>query len=516
MAEHLSPVFSLPPELLSECFHFCALAGTSNPESSSSNYAWIAISHVCHHWRTVALSTVRLWSRVILSSQREWMSELLRRSGQTPLDIFAAFPSTYASAQHRADWMASFQVVLGEIARIHALVFKSLLRLDYQVLEMLNSPAPLLQDLSLYQVDFGALDAPEDGPLHTDLVSPFRDTPRLQSLTLVQCHIPSFGLDVNSLKSLTIIGFPWGGVSRALSMQALITTLRSTPLLGSLVMKNATLPTSSTSIVPLPSPAVTLPQLTTALLYGCSTDIVRLLDHLRLPALKTLYLALEAPLVEPPERLASSIARTIQSFGQLSSLCIDGEVYEEFSLRGSVKPLTGARQSSVATHFFKLRVSSNRCRRVLTAFIEHMVFNSVRNLAITSVCRKRVWMTILRQCRNVFELSVRGKRATHILQQMLQDPTMDADGESSEQSASLPFPRLRSLSLDGLRERDFSTDVPIANPFVQFWMERLNERRGRDDDSLVVVQQIATHATIPNALRSLHIALVPKDACESA
>lgn len=88
----LSPINNrLPPELLSEiflsCFHATLDSFVVWP------YRWISATHVCQHWRDIALRTPRLWSHIILtrsdnilgrsSRMREW----IKRSGRLPLKI---------------------------------------------------------------------------------------------------------------------------------------------------------------------------------------------------------------------------------------------------------------------------------------------------------------------------------------------------------------------------------------------------------------------------------------------
>ncbi|KAG6829158.1 hypothetical protein H0H92_005502 [Tricholoma furcatifolium] len=65
--------------------------------------SWVkSISHVCSHWRNVALATPALWTDIpIGSGHTEWITEMLRRSMSTPLTIkyedgvFCAMPETY-------------------------------------------------------------------------------------------------------------------------------------------------------------------------------------------------------------------------------------------------------------------------------------------------------------------------------------------------------------------------------------------------------------------------------------
>ncbi|KAI0766624.1 hypothetical protein BD413DRAFT_148193 [Trametes elegans] len=86
----LTPIGILPPELLSEVF-VCIAADAyfSNLTASRCRLDWIALAHVCHHWRAVALNTSRLWSYLRLF-KKELLSEFLARSKTSPLYVSAA------------------------------------------------------------------------------------------------------------------------------------------------------------------------------------------------------------------------------------------------------------------------------------------------------------------------------------------------------------------------------------------------------------------------------------------
>ena len=94
----LSPISKLPPEILTSIFLFykesyreasdmrdCSLA-----EKDAT--AWQSVSHVCQHWRAVALNCTTLWSIINLqiASRSDCLSEFLLRSKNAPLTITEA------------------------------------------------------------------------------------------------------------------------------------------------------------------------------------------------------------------------------------------------------------------------------------------------------------------------------------------------------------------------------------------------------------------------------------------
>ncbi|TFY58333.1 hypothetical protein EVJ58_g6482 [Rhodofomes roseus] len=434
------------------------------------------------------------------------MAELLRRSGETPLEVFAILPPTYMDIENRAKWMASFRVILEEITRIRTLVIHSKLKLDPDVLDLLSKPAALLQDLHLYNLILGAPDA--NGSIASQVpVSTFQGgiAAPLKSLSLCRCNIQLSSLDVHALTKLSTVGLPWGVASMTLNMRTLVELLRTTPLLESLVVNNALRPLSAVRASDTcPGPLVVLPHLGTFTLSGCSADVMGLLDRLDLPALKRLHLAPKSPTPASMDLLASSIARTMQVFGPLSSIQLYDLNHHDFVLKGSVVHIPESNQALAgAVDEVTFNISS---RRILCALLEHPVFNGVRTMRIMSLRRRRVWTTVVQHCRNVSELMVTGKRAMKFLQQML---IISPEGTgASEGTASFPFPQLRSLSLRGLCEpRRTSDDAP--HTFVDFWRQRLEERRGADDHNFEVTQRQVAH-DMTDLLRQLDTSWVPK------
>lgn len=91
-----SLVSRLLPELLAQCFLFCAVnephtyfpghSFSAESESSTTfSQSWIKVTHICCLWREVALSHPRLWSVVACGLGQRWMDEALYRSKHAPL-----------------------------------------------------------------------------------------------------------------------------------------------------------------------------------------------------------------------------------------------------------------------------------------------------------------------------------------------------------------------------------------------------------------------------------------------
>ena len=58
----LVPISLLPPEILARVFHLIVLE--EPPISGGRSLGWIRVTHVCRHWRQVALDDSSLWARI--------------------------------------------------------------------------------------------------------------------------------------------------------------------------------------------------------------------------------------------------------------------------------------------------------------------------------------------------------------------------------------------------------------------------------------------------------------------
>lgn len=83
-----SPISDLPVEILSNVFVMCT------QESVSDLYQLISITHVCRHWRAVAVENPLLWTRIPFIEQADLYYEFLSRSKDLPLHL--AFTSQTA------------------------------------------------------------------------------------------------------------------------------------------------------------------------------------------------------------------------------------------------------------------------------------------------------------------------------------------------------------------------------------------------------------------------------------
>jgi hypothetical protein len=66
----LSPIRRLPPEILGEIFKYC-LPAYNERAANADIRATMLPSHVCGHWRRVAIATPMLWSMINMNAYEE-------------------------------------------------------------------------------------------------------------------------------------------------------------------------------------------------------------------------------------------------------------------------------------------------------------------------------------------------------------------------------------------------------------------------------------------------------------
>ncbi|KAH6912803.1 hypothetical protein BKA70DRAFT_776193 [Coprinopsis sp. MPI-PUGE-AT-0042] len=200
MVQHYShPIHRLPVELLSHIF----ILG-----SQDSAYLPVTVSHVCQHWRRIALRTPTLWRRITLSPKERMWKERIRRAKACSLDIqllpsSSKIPKSLSRASRKYDKVVieldpysiqwHMHMVMPHIARWRSfeVAFPSYAPYLWKAaLSRVCSPrgtqAPVLEDLRL---TYRQNDDPEAFTLFSG------SAPKLRSATLV-------GIRLNWLPSL--------------------------------------------------------------------------------------------------------------------------------------------------------------------------------------------------------------------------------------------------------------------------------------------------------------------------
>jgi hypothetical protein len=262
----LAQISVLPPEVFSRIFHLVALEKL--PFFESRKRRWIRVTHVCRHWRQVALDDSSLWARISgYQKTTAWISLALARARNAPLAIDLGTPNAETLAMVPAHFAHTREF------RLHDLVSHDL---DDNIRKICNLEAPALEHFEL-----GSTDA---SPV-TFIGTPFFNgmAPKLRTFSLSGVCVPWSFIPCGQLTQLeiTLINerFVADGPSPGDS-KSLIDLLINCPVLEILVL-DFCLPHSI--IRPSHVQAIHLPCLSFLSLGGSSSRVANLLKVLKLP-----------------------------------------------------------------------------------------------------------------------------------------------------------------------------------------------------------------------------------------
>ncbi|GLB40950.1 hypothetical protein LshimejAT787_0901650 [Lyophyllum shimeji] len=265
----LTVVARLPPELLGTIFKY--VAGTETPEYATVR--WIAVSHVCWHWRRVALDCPDLWSNIRFGHP-SLAAEMVQRSRMAPLTVFATLGDGYGKRVARQSEGLAVQAVLRQIlsqmSRVKELSLKTSASwasdMLTELIALMDGPAPLLENLSI-----SCLGRDDANRLSDSLVA---GLPRLVHLDLSGCGMTWHGVVLRNLTSLKISNIP-----RTMypSVHQLLTALSQMPSLEVLQFHSDFSPADAAHIPR--ETAVHLPCLHSFDIQCELSDCAALLDH---------------------------------------------------------------------------------------------------------------------------------------------------------------------------------------------------------------------------------------------
>ncbi|KAI0044108.1 hypothetical protein FA95DRAFT_303861 [Auriscalpium vulgare] len=237
----LVSVGRLPPEILARIFSIRAMMDPSRI-SGAQRLGWIAVTHVCGHWRRVALACSGLWTDIRFDIGPQWTQKMFLRAKKAPLDLSLPPYLSPPLSDHQLDLIAR-HVHLGQKIKLnsglssllstltsrpfpHLADFTIQPELDGQVYVMphdfLGSCAPQLRRLQLRrtQVDWTApvlsnlVELKVINPSHTlprstcaDFLDALRSMSSLEHLELynypIQTHEPDHIVDIINMPRLT-------------------------------------------------------------------------------------------------------------------------------------------------------------------------------------------------------------------------------------------------------------------------------------------------------------------------
>lgn len=91
-----SPIVRLIDDILADIFTLVARECRAKRVDGWGPFKWIIVSHVCRHWRTIALDHAALWAdQVQLLGNSERLQAFLQRARDLPLAVSAPAFSLY-------------------------------------------------------------------------------------------------------------------------------------------------------------------------------------------------------------------------------------------------------------------------------------------------------------------------------------------------------------------------------------------------------------------------------------
>ncbi|KAG6910756.1 hypothetical protein DXG01_008288 [Tephrocybe rancida] len=241
----------IPPEILATIFGEVAKYAQNASSSYEKKYTvkgakitWIPkVSHVCSHWRAVALSAFDLWTNIPIGNP-SWATEMIQRSKAAPLTI------AYRGVVYprHASTVESTHTLLKNTLRSHLSRVKNLaleIRSDYgggnqgatrklfaELLTILEQPAPMLERFEIRK-PLSSTETDASGPRSkASLINAIiTGSPRLTHLDMYGCAIAWETPAFRHLKSLAVSRLP---EQARPSVAHLLGLLSQTPLLETL------------------------------------------------------------------------------------------------------------------------------------------------------------------------------------------------------------------------------------------------------------------------------------------
>ena len=276
----LMPISVLPPEILARVFHFLVLQDP--PLSERRNLGWARATHVCRHWRQVALDDSSLWAKIWgVPRNRKWISEMLARAKNALLDI-----EIRPISRSSRELLIMFPPLLSRTRqlRFHSLS-ESTLHSD-SVREILSCEAPALEHFELTSEITWLTYSPATFPDLGGNMLFKGHAPRLRAFSFSRIVIPWPLVPRGQLTQLKIADLDEVDGSPG-DLNQLIDLLVNCPALEILILESC-LPSQLTEFSQCRT--IHLPHLSRLRLCGSTSRITNMLKMLKLPSSTTLHL----------------------------------------------------------------------------------------------------------------------------------------------------------------------------------------------------------------------------------
>ncbi|TFY59042.1 hypothetical protein EVJ58_g6029 [Rhodofomes roseus] len=511
----LADVSVLSTEILCSILMYCAPGHVSGVSTSWPRpYGWVCVTHVCKHWRTVALSCTTLWVDLLVTKQYEWMVELLARSKTVPLNVIispggpdsGSYQPLLSGKSSVQGLQASCALFLSQIARIRSLLVKAVPADTAYVLQLLDGPAPQLESLSviirsrIYGWYGSGPDTPaNEGSNHVSQLLHHPDTRRLRHLYLDGFTLRWRTMVVPSLTHLALTSSLWNSGSHT-DIEDLMGSIAHMTLLESLIIDGALTGTLGRMEALEPRffrTSITLPHLHVLEIQGSGVHVIHILNLLHTPSLSTLHVITDYCAVPgSSSNFFAAVAIKTLSMKAFHTLVITTGPAEIFA---DTRPSRACLQACHNDHGnvnigdldkSSLRLLQNSTLEVcfscpvadaLSEFCELLPVSDVCSLFVSgSSLSTKLWTTVLQRTINVTHLTAIGGIASDGLSDALRDRRRGPRraGKNSGHVYHYTLPRLRLLTLSGFffmeREADWELGgmEPLAQQLISCFIER--------------------------------------------
>jgi hypothetical protein len=279
-----TPISRLPDDILFMVFELLVeekrleeYTNDDYPRQGSNGLpACLEVTHVCRHWRNVALERPTLWT--CISSTSPWLDVMLERSQKAPLDV--TFKCPYSSDSLRD----CFEKVLLHLPRIKHLELHAFSHEAGRVMDLLSSqPASLLERLKLNVAGYLPLAVSISNPIFQ------AQAPLLRHLEINHCDRRWSSYIFGGLRTLRV---------RGTSLPDLLSALRCMPALEQFTFQYDLLESDQ----PVLLDKVPLTHLKSIAVKATLETAVSLFTHLALPV--DAKIALHLPSIQGPPTLA--------------------------------------------------------------------------------------------------------------------------------------------------------------------------------------------------------------------
>ena len=472
----LMPISALPPELLSRIFHLHALQ--EPPCFRKQKLGWIGVTHVCRHWRQVALNDSSLWARIGgVSPRAQWVSKMLVRARNAPLAIDMVSPSL--------EILSMFPPHISHIRELrltnmnHSQGIQEICSLEAPALEHFELRVSVAAPVAFCQL------------AGTTLFN--GQAPKLRTFSLYQISIPWSLIprgQLTQLKVNTQGGIIYPDISSPSDSLQLIDLLIDSPDLEVLALEFC-IPTMLSQVSR--GQSIYLPRLSRLCLGGSTATVTNLLKMLKLPSSASLHLNcisenssthayhLVLPVISahfhnpnPVEFkslrvIANCLKRLIDVAAFISPLTstIDRPSVPDSDIDGTAK-------LSLRLSFGGVEFGVSTQADILRRMCSLLPISNLEVLSISSpddLIQSVNWYKLFQQCINVTTIHAKGRGTIGLLQALAPPKATDTAGTCA---TTTPFPKLTSLLLEDL---NFNTEMPSSDTLYSIFIPVLLRRK---------------------------------------